>query len=281
MSSGTGIINKPKYFLFVLIIILLFWTSVTNLKAYVMPAEQLLGFMSGNFSRFRTLFVTQSIQRIISEDQQEKVMLVKKTWLKAPNLFYSEIRVDSNSLNHMSELHLTNQYYNDLTFWPLLLGNDTNELMSQLKLMGIDLKSVSFTRFEGIIAYCLGKKDNNSPMLLIDKNRFLPLMLNYWRRLGANSNLISIKFGDYRKQKMGWLPYKITYYVDSEPKELYQITYFSIDTPSAYPLAVIPMKDVNPPPDLPISPQQLEKDNFREETKEFQERYQGPEIRVE
>lgn len=281
MTFGTGIINKSKYFLFVLIIILLFWTSTTNLKAYVMPAEQLLDFMGGNFSRFRTLFVTQSIQRVTSEDQQEKVMFLKKTWLKAPNLFYSEITVDPNFLNHMSELHLTNQYHKDLTFWPILLGNGTSELMSQLKLMGIDLKLVSFTRFEGIIAYCLGKKDNNSPMLLIDKNRFLPLMLNYWYRLGTKTNLISIKFGDYRKQKMGWFPYKITYYVDYEPKELYQITNFSINTPITYPLAIIPMKNSKAPSSLPISSQQLKKNTFREESKEFQKRYPEPEIRVE
>ena len=56
--------------------------------AYVMPAEQIVGMMAANFSKFKTLEITQSIHLPDLGDQEADTVLEEKIWMKSPAFFH-------------------------------------------------------------------------------------------------------------------------------------------------------------------------------------------------
>ncbi len=55
-------------------------------RPYVMPADQLFGLMLPNFSKFETLVITQFTHLVDPRDQENKIVLEEKIWLKSPGL---------------------------------------------------------------------------------------------------------------------------------------------------------------------------------------------------
>jgi hypothetical protein len=76
--------------------------------------------------------------------------------------------------------------------------------------MGIELQKVGYTRMAGVIAYRIGDSEGASPMILVEKGRFLPLLVSY-RPPGLGQTLIKAKFLDYRKVEQAWYPFEILY----------------------------------------------------------------------
>ena len=91
----------------------------------------------------------------------------------------------------------------------MLLASSEERLTSLLNGLGIRMDAVAFTRIHGHIAYRIGEKDPRSPKLLVDKERFLPLLLVY-RSPEDLEAMISFRFSDYRKMDEGWYPFKMT-----------------------------------------------------------------------
>jgi len=198
----------------------IYFTLILNGRChgYVMPAEQLLDFMADNFSNYNTVIIVQST--LLTDQYNEKVFK-EQIQLKSPNLFNLKV-LD----NIADRTELPNMAYRQL-----LIANSRPRLEQLLSMMGIDLKSVSFTRIEGIIAYRIGEKEDDSPKLLIEKERFLPILLTYRPNVDMPEDLVTVRFQDYRKEDKGWFPFEIIYSVGNEVREEYTIQTLQTNMP--------------------------------------------------
>ena len=215
-------------FLFIAMIICLM-TGET--RAYVMPAEQLVDLMTSKYSKFRTLIITHSTHLITPEDLEVQMILEEKIWLKSPGLHHSEIMEQSDGWDSVTNELMAKRPDTDMAFLQIFMAGDKNTNMALLSEMGINLNSVAFTRLDGVIAYRLGDEDARKPKLLIEKERFLPLLLNYslWRDSGVQT--VTVRFDDYRKVADGWYPYEIAIFAGEDLEERYFVTDLQANIP--------------------------------------------------
>jgi len=179
--------------------------------AYVMPAEQLLNLMGANFSRFKTLIITQSTQLKSLHGREVEVILNEKIWLKTPDLYDAELISMPEDQTAGSGMVKGRRPGGDMSFRRLLLADKLGTRMSLLADMGVDIESVTITRFEGIIAYQLGGEDPESSKLLIEKDTFLPVFFSYRSKNDPAQRSVTVRFGDYQKLGKGWYPFEIVY----------------------------------------------------------------------
>jgi len=179
--------------------------------AYVMPPEQLLHLMGANFSRFKTLVITQSTQLKSLHGREIEVILNEKIWLKAPDLYDAELISMPEDQTAGSGMVKGRGSGGDMSFRRLLLANDLDSRLLLLADMGVDIESVTITRFEGIIAYQLGGEDPDSPKLLIEKDTFLPVFFCYRSKNDPAQRRVTVRFEDYQKLGKGWYPFEIVY----------------------------------------------------------------------
>jgi hypothetical protein len=192
------------------IALIIYFMTILNGRAYgyVMPAEQLLAFMADNFADIQTAVIVQSTLK--TEQDNEKVFM-EQVQLKSPNLF--SIKVFDNTAR--------GGRLPDMAYRQLLIANTSSRLQVVLSMMGINLQAVSFTRIDGTIAYRIGEKGDNSPRLLIEKERFLPLLLIYRPGGEMLGDTVTVRFEDYRREDTGWLPFQISYSVNDRIREEY------------------------------------------------------------
>ncbi|UCF84773.1 MAG: hypothetical protein JSV50_03850 [Desulfobacteraceae bacterium] len=200
-------------------------------NAYIMPAEQLISLMTRNFSQFKTLIITQSTHLITPEDLEVQMVLEEKIWLKSPGFHYSELGDLPDDWSANAYGLTAARSSTDNTFRRLFMASDKNTIMALSSEMGINLGSVSLTRYDGVIAYRLGDKDPKAPKLLIEKERFLPLLLSYWLWGDSGRKTVTVLFGDYRQVAEGWYPYEIAMFSGEELEERYFITDLLVNTP--------------------------------------------------
>jgi hypothetical protein len=193
--------------------------SSINAFGYVMPAEQILDFMVKNFSGFRTVTLVQSTLQ--TADGYEKVF-TEQLWLESP---------DKYSIKELDRLAERDVIFPDLIYRQLLLANSREKIERILLPLGIDLAKTSYTRLNGVIAYQIGDKEPDSPRLIIEKKRFLPLMLIYTIPDRPERGLITVKFEDYQKENKGWYPFEITYKQGENLTEKYTIQTFQTNIP--------------------------------------------------
>lgn len=199
--------------------------------AYVMPSDQLFGLMAPNFSKFETLVITQFTQLVNAKDQEVKMLLEEKIWLKSPGLFHAQLLGQPEGLCMMADNITPGSLTSDMAFRQLLMTNSAETITSILSEMGINLGSVAFTRLDGIVAYRVGDVGPEAPRLLIEKERFLPLLLSY-RLLGDSGHkMITVRFDDYRQLDAGWYPYEIIYSTGEESIERYYIFDLQVNVP--------------------------------------------------
>lgn len=171
---------------------------------YIMPAEQLIEFMTKNFRKFQTVEILHSTFWNRKVDGSEGKDVLEHLKLKSPDLlYYQTIEGDREY-----------ESGHDRTYLQLLISNKKERIESLLSRMGINLHSVAFTRFDGSIAYRIGNKSPESPQILIEKDRFIPLYLTYMPPGSQYKEAIHITFEDYRELDQGWYPFRITYSSD-------------------------------------------------------------------
>ena len=172
---------------------------------YVIPQEQLIGFMVKGLPRLTTQVIIQSVHGPGAEGKVRR----EKVWLKSPDLFRRE------PLNRPQEgagegggtgANATG----DLLFWRLLMANEGAAVTQFLGLIGVNLDSVGFGRVNGAPAYRIGDNAAESPALFLEKERFLPLLLRYRCRSRGRTGTVSVHFGDYRDRAGGWYPHAFT-----------------------------------------------------------------------
>jgi hypothetical protein len=189
--------------------------------AYILPSEQLIQFMAGNFSKFETVTIKQFTQPENLMEEEGMEVAEEIISMKSPNLFHSKI------VN--SKVGRTRKI--DDRFRELLIANSEERLTALLSGMGINLKKVAFTRIEGTIAYRIGGEDPADPKILIEKERFLPLLLTYKPSAYYSEHAISVRFMDYRQVAEGWYPFEITYSYGAEVIERHIIHSLQANTP--------------------------------------------------
>lgn len=201
-----------------LILLIILLSTSYNSYGYVMPAEQLLDFMTKNFSGYKTVVLIQSTFQ--TADNNEKVFS-EQISLKSPDLYSTKVldRLGGRSI------------VPDLSYLRLLVANDETDIEHFLSSIGVDLQKVSFTRLDDKIAYRIGAKDPDSPKLLIEKDRFVPILLTYKLPGELNDKTITIRFQDYRKENDGWYPYEITYKSGENLVEEYTIQSLQFNVP--------------------------------------------------
>jgi len=215
------------------IVFFLFATLVFMVKdtchGYIMPAEQLIEFMAKNFSKFNSLVIIQSVIEDNQRSDEENLVYYEdaedvfkeQIWMKSPNFFRSEVLGDDADRGEIP----------DMVYRQLLIANSQGVLERLLLGMGINLQSIVFTRIDGIIAYRIGDQGPYSPKLIIEKERFLPLLLIYGSSENFYEGPITVWFNEYRELEQGWYPFEITYSVWDGAKETFEIQHMEVNTP--------------------------------------------------
>jgi hypothetical protein len=209
------------YFIGLLFLAILTLFVTERGHGYIMPAEQLIGLMAGNFSKFNTVVLIQSTQQEIQSDGGVERTFEEKIWMKSPSFSHSEV-LDKNVDRVMEPA---------IAYRQLLIANSGQRLMQLLAKMGINLQSVAFTRIDGVIAYRIGDREPDSPKLIIEKEKFLPLLLKYRLPDDYFREKITVRFKDYRKLDEGWFPFEITYLDGKKIREIYIINTFHANLP--------------------------------------------------
>lgn len=244
--SAVGAIGKtittalPKrYIMVLLLVVVLVYMFYGKCLAYIMPAGQIIDLMTANFAKIKTLVVTQSVHLTNPQDQEEERVLEQKIWLKAPDLFRLEITDKPESQGMDSSNAATDQPDTDMAFRRLLMANNGMTIKNLLSKMGVNLESVAFARFDGIIVYRIGDKGPENPKLLIEKRRFLPLLLIYTLSGETGKKMVTVIFKDYSELDEGWYPDEIDYSIGKEVKKRYLAIDLQVNIPVEHPLSKI------------------------------------------
>ena len=190
--------------------------SVTH--AYILPAEQIIQFMAANFSKTQTLIAHQYVEEMTEEKGSSGYDEILT--MKSPDLFHSSIKESDERKGREK----------DCSFRQFLLANSASRLMALLLEMGIDVQKVGYTRIDGVVAYRIGETDQASPKVLVEKGRFLPLLLSY-KAPGPGGVLTKAKFLAYRKIEQTWYPFEIAYSTADGITEKYTVRSLKVNGP--------------------------------------------------
>jgi hypothetical protein len=261
------------YFLALLITVFLFRMLAGNASAYIMPIEQLVSFMSANSSNFKTLVVSQSTHLVNPQSQGPESVFQERIWLKSPGFYYRETVYASEGQGKEEDGPVAGSHNPDMNFRRLLMAGDGKTILEFLWEMGINSGSVTFGRFDGVIVYHIGDTGPESPKLLIEKERFLPLLLSY--RLPANSGkkMVTVRFEEYRKIEKGWYPYKILYSAGHDMEERYAIKDLQVNIPITQTLSIIPGPGILPAGNSDNKPKPEEGKRLKEVIEELKKKY--------
>ena len=232
-------------------------------SAYIMPAEQIVGLMAANYSKFKTLIITQSIRQEGQNIKEGGGELKEKVWVKSPDFLYSKTldRTEGRDVHP------------DISYCRLFIVNSVKRLMQILTDMEINLQLVALTRIDDVIAYRIGDKEPHSPKILIEKKRFIPLYLEYGSPENVARDMVRIRFLDYRKVEQGWYPFEITYSSGDKISQRYIVHTIDVNRPidpSIFDSSMI-KSDPGKALDKDLSPQ--EEKRLRKILEIFEEKY--------
>lgn len=203
--------------------------------AYVMPSEQLLGYLADNFKKFKTISILQSTRLMSSRKNEPALAFEEKIWVQPPRFYkaqiVTEIQEEGTSLEEIQGFRLDI----DPGYRQLLAANTPQDLSGRLLAWGIDQSLVSLTRLDGTVAYAIGNyRDQAAPTLLIEKKRFLPILLRYRVAERPGSKPVTIRFDDFREVSGGWYPFRIDCFQGGDLIERYLLleAKFNIPFPS-------------------------------------------------
>jgi len=232
-----------RYKVFISLLFGVFLVLFVSDKAapYLMPAEQLLYLMGKNFSGFKTLVITQKTRVINLYDPGEEVMMDEKIWLKSSGAYRSELRGEPYGWVGQYNSTAHREPGGDMLFRRILMANDSENLLTLLSGMGVDMETVAFTRYDGLVSYRLGHKDPRRPHLVVDKDSFLPVVFCYTLQTDLEPMVVTVRFDDYQKTGKGWYPYEIIYSA-GEVLEKSVILDLQVNAPVDQPLSEIMME---------------------------------------
>ena len=233
-------------------------------QAYIMPSEQLIKFLTTHFSKFETLIIEQLTLQERGGEEGRQETFQEIIWMKSPNLFHS--RVAGSSIEGRERPI-------DVSYRQVIIANTVKGLTALLSGMGIDLEKVAFTRIDGIIAYRIGDRDPESPKILIEKARFIPLLLTYRSPPGPNGDMISIRFTDYRQLEQGWYPFEIICSFGDKDRETYRVHTLKTNVPIDPSIFSSPQREPSPGGVTEGGRSPSDEERLRQVIKKFEEKY--------
>ena len=220
--------------------------------------------MAKNFSKLKTLIITQVTEgenEGDEENEENRKAYKSKIWMKSPDLFHFEI------INQPEDKIATK----DHLYRRLLIAGGEGRLNRLLASMGIDLDLVAFTRVDGVVAYRIGESYADSPKIIIEKKRFLPLLITY-RPPGQDSGqTTTIRFKDYRKVDKGWYPFEIERFSGGKIDERHMVE--TIQVNMDIDASVFQSVGISPPSNNEGEGGASEGDRLRRIIKTFEEKY--------
>ena len=202
-------------------------------SSYTLPSAQIIGRMTNKFAVIHSLQITQMTSIKGTEQEREKVF-GEIVYVMSPYLYRSEIagqpgkrltiHRDSRTLRIIDGTITYDGESNSHLYRFLLSAQNPHRLLAKLKKVGIDPDNVSLTRFEGKTAYLIGEPREGSARLLIDKDRFFPLLLAY--------DNLRFSFSDYKEvMEHTWYPHLITYAPNETTAEVYMVKDIAVNPP--------------------------------------------------
>ncbi|MBW2311431.1 MAG: hypothetical protein JRF35_10215 [Deltaproteobacteria bacterium] len=172
--------------------------------AYILPSSQIIEFMVRKFASVNTLRITQ-LTKIVDLEREMEMVFGESIAVMSPDLYRSEVAGQSgkriivrNGLRTVKIIDGDIVHEKENVTFPyhfLMVAQDSRHLLKDLEELGINLDMVSLTRFRGRIAYLIGNKEEGSSRLLVDKDFFIPLLLQYGNVAFFASDFAQIKQG--------------------------------------------------------------------------------------
>jgi hypothetical protein len=221
--------------------------------AYVLPPEQILKFMTANFSAIQSLEIVHTVE--VGTGESPRSMFQERLWLKAPGSFAAERsplekplrfsegdsprETDAEAPRLQPELPTATGGRLPMVFRRFLMANRVDSLMDLLRRLGIHTASSGWARIQGKVAYRIGGSSPEGSRLLVEKDTFLPLLLQHGVPQGPGAEQIRVRFREYRKCGKGWYPYEIICSSTSGSAEIYRIQRIQVNVPPPVPLRAI------------------------------------------
>jgi hypothetical protein len=194
-------------------------------SCYLLPAQQLMGFVAKQTSRLYNFRLDAVIE---SQDPA-----VPGGMVKTPMVYYaarpdrlrqetlgaaggSTVLVGSGVRLSVIDGHLLKQPSRHEEIFPVLMFADSaNTLMALLEAEHVDTAQVHLSRFGKEIAYVIGGPpgDSGAPQFWCDKDRFWPLRLVGLRSREGVADVVDIRFLSHREVAENlWMPTVIEFY---------------------------------------------------------------------
>jgi len=178
--------RRPKFLRGMILLLSILAPSIGH--SYLLPSTQIIEFMVKKYASVKTLQITQ-LTKVLDLDRAKEMVFGESISLMSPDRYRSEvagqpgkriivhkgvrtIRIIDGEVAYGKEKRT-------FLFHFLMLAQDPRHVLKDLEQLGVNLDMVSFARFEGRIAYLIGSKEEGSPRLLVDKDLFIPLLLQY------------------------------------------------------------------------------------------------------
>ena len=201
--------------------------------SYVLPYDQIIEFMAHRFAALKTLKILRvtTIRGFYGEPDKAFGEIIE---VMSPNLYRADVAGQpgtrlvvhngSRTLRIINGTIVSGLKRDHFQYHFLFVAQDPRQILKVLQHENININRVSLTRFEGKIAYSIGDKQEGSPRLLVEKDRFLPVLLAL--------DDFSVRFSDYREiAEETWYPYQIVYSSYGSTVEEYSVQDVTINPP--------------------------------------------------
>jgi hypothetical protein len=260
---------RIKIFLYLAVSVILL--KGTCVFGYVMPEDQILDFMCNNFKMVHKVSMIHSTLQTSGGNER---VFTEQIWLESPDMY---------SIKALDRMGNRDQIPADLIYHQLFIMNSREKIERLLSSIGIDISQTSMTRIDGVIAIRIGGKETNSPKLIIEKERFLPLMISY--RLPGEEDLVTVVFKDYQMKEAGWYPFEIIYKKGEGLTEKYTIQSLQENSTkeetivmtrfNEYPLPIMPEPE-NLTPEQAPDDSATGTEHLQDVLKTYEEQYRQP-----
>jgi len=214
--------------------------------AYVLSTKQILDLTAKNFAQFKTVALLRTVY--VTEAGGSETAFEDVLYLKTPGFYARQPEAGTPSAG--------------IAYMALLMPLSVSSIAGHLTRMGINTNERALVLHDRVICYRIGGKSDNDPVLLLEKQRCIPVFLRAGHT-SSGTGLRTVSFKDYRKIEEDWYPFETV--LSEEGKPIFR--------------SVIKEIKVNPviPPDLSFAPIDADEKSgsspFQETIKALRENY--------